>query len=93
MKRHKLTRAAALTYDENKQIAPKLSAKGAGVVAENIIKKAKEHDVPIIEDPSLVELLSELNINETIPDRLYEAVAEVFAFIYQVDKEVKRHKR
>ena len=88
MKRDKMKRALALSYDEAKQVAPQLSAKGKGLIAENIIKKAEENDVPIVEDPSLVELLSELNINETIPEQLYEAVAEVFAYIYQVEKEV-----
>lgn len=88
MKRDKMKRALALSYNETKQVAPQLSAKGKGLIAENIIKKAEENDVPIVEDPSLVELLSELNINETIPEQLYEAVAEVFAYIYQVEKEV-----
>jgi len=92
MKRNHLKRAAALSYDEGKQIAPELSAKGIGLVAENIIKKAKENNVPIIEDPSLVELLSKLDINEAIPEQLYEAVAEVFAFIYQVEQEAKARK-
>lgn len=43
----------------------------------------------MLEDASLVELLAELNINETIPEELYQAVAEVFAFIYQADKNMK----
>lgn len=93
MKRKKFKRAAALSYDEGQQIAPELSAKGIGLVAENIIKKAKENNVPIVEDPSLVELLSELEINESIPEQLYEAVAEVFAFIYQVEQEASERIR
>ncbi len=76
-----------MTYDKLSQEAPRISAIGKGKVAEKIIEKAKEHDVPIVEDPTLVELLSELDINETIPEELYEAVAEVFAFIYRLDQQ------
>ncbi|MFD1735800.1 FlhB-like flagellar biosynthesis protein [Bacillus salitolerans] len=86
MQKHKRAEAIALSYDNNKQSAPKVIAKGKGIIAENIIEKAIEHDVPIQEDPSLVEVLSQLQINETIPEELYQAVAEVFAFIYRVDK-------
>lgn len=80
-------KAAALRYDHERDYAPKVKAVGKGLVAETIIEKAKESGVPIQEDPTLAELLSELNINETIPEELYNAVAEVFAFIYQMDKQ------
>lgn len=88
MKKNKIKRiqAVALSYDASKQDAPTVVAKGTGVVANNIIEKAKEHHVPIQEDASLVELLSQLQINEAIPEQLYQAVAEVFAFIYSVDR-------
>ncbi|WML39989.1 EscU/YscU/HrcU family type III secretion system export apparatus switch protein [Neobacillus sp. OS1-2] len=85
-KKTKRMQAVALTYNAVQQAAPKVVAKGAGHVANSIIEKAKEHQVPIQEDPSLVELLSQLQLNETIPEELYNAVAEVFAFIYQVDR-------
>jgi len=78
--------AVALTYKQNIENAPVVIAKGKGLVAENLIKKAQEHHIPIQEDPSLVSLLSQLDINESIPEELYQAVAEVFAFIYRVDK-------
>jgi flagellar biosynthesis protein len=83
----KMKQAVALSYDATIQSAPKVVAKGKGMVAANIIEKAKEHHLPIQEDASLVELLSQLQINETIPEQLYEAVAEVFAFIYNVDRQ------
>jgi len=85
----KRKRAAALSYDQQAHDPPRVSALGKGKIAESIIAKAEEHDVPIIEDPSLVELLSALNINETIPEELYEAVAEVFAFVYRLDQQNK----
>jgi len=80
--------AIALTYQSEKQSAPIVSAKGKGFIADNIIQKAKEHKIPIQEDPNLIQLLGKLDINETIPEELYEAVAEVFAFIYKVDQKV-----
>lgn len=82
--------AVALSYNEKMADAPIVTAKGKGYIAEKIIAKAKEHKIPIQEDPTLVELLGKLNINEKIPEELYQAVAEVFAFIYRTDKEAKK---
>ena len=81
--------AAALSYDKSKIASPKMTALGQGLTAEHIIKKANEHQVPIVEDPSLVDMLSELHVNETIPEELYQVVAEVFAYIYSLDKKSK----
>lgn len=83
----KRRRAVSLSYKQDKHNAPIVSAAGKGYVAEEIIKLAEEHNVPIVEDESLVELLAELNVNEVIPEELYQVVAEVFAFIYQADRE------
>ncbi len=82
--------AVALNYDPEAEQAPKVVAKGKGDVASNIIEKAKDNEVPIQEDPTLVNLLGELDINETIPEELYQAVAEVFAFVYNIDKQAKK---
>jgi len=89
--RNKRNKAAALRYDQEKQAAPIVSASGKGLVADEIINRAKDNDVPVMEDASLTELLAELNINEEIPEELYQAVAEVFAFIYNADEEVNNH--
>lgn len=86
-KKHKIE-AVALSYDAIKHSAPKIAAKGKGKVAENIIKIAQEQNIPIQADPTLVDLLSQLKINETIPEELYQVVAEIFAFIYKVDKKL-----
>lgn len=80
--------AVALAYDEAEHLAPKVVAKGSGEVAKEIIKLAKENDIPIQEDATLVQLLSELEINQTIPEELYEVVAEVFAFIYKIERQI-----
>lgn len=85
--KHTRKEAVALTYKPGVIDAPTIVAKGKGKIADNILAKAKEHNVPIQEDASLVGLLGQLDINQTIPDELYQAVAEVFAFIYKVDRE------
>ncbi|MFS0782322.1 EscU/YscU/HrcU family type III secretion system export apparatus switch protein [Bacillus sp. 1P06AnD] len=84
--------AIALKYDSDQDASPKLIAKGKGKIADSILERAKENHIPIQEDPTLAELLGKLNINESIPPELYEAVAEVFAFIYKLDKEAGKKK-
>ncbi|WP_349410480.1 EscU/YscU/HrcU family type III secretion system export apparatus switch protein [Pseudalkalibacillus sp. SCS-8] len=89
MNREQRKSAVALKYDQYATSAPKVVAKGKGETAEEIMKLAKENQVPIQEDPSLVHLLSQLEIDKEIPPNLYQAVAEVFAFIYQLDQSSK----
>jgi len=83
---YKRKEAMALRYNEAADDAPEIVAKGKGLVAEEILERATDHEVPVYEDPALMNLMSELNINEKIPEDLYQAVAEVFVFIYQLDK-------
>ena len=78
--------AAALRYKQELDPAPRVVAKGVGEIAEKIIAAAKEAGVPIHEDPDLLALLMQLNINEVIPAEMYIAVAEVLAFIYRMNK-------
>lgn len=78
--------AIALSYNSEKSNSPTVVAKGKGKIAENILEQATMNDVPIYEDKTLVELLGNLDLNASIPEDLYEAVAEVFAFIYRLDK-------
>ncbi|MCM3539296.1 EscU/YscU/HrcU family type III secretion system export apparatus switch protein [Priestia endophytica] len=82
-------KAVALAYLKHEK-TPKVVAKGGGDVAKDIIEKAKENNIPIQEDPSLVNLLHNLELNERIPEELYEAVAEIFAFIYKMDEKAKK---
>jgi len=86
MEEEKVLKAAALKYDKEKNSAPTLTAKGKGDVAKNIIKLATEHDIPIKKDADLVELLSKLEIDQEIPPDMYKAIAEIFAFIYDLSK-------
>lgn len=80
-------KAVALSYQQDLEDAPKLTAKGMGETADKIIEIAKTHKIPIQEDQSLVSLLSQLDLNQMIPPELYAAVAEIFAFIYQLDQD------
>ncbi len=82
-------KAVALKYRKGVDSAPRVVAKGRGIVAENIIKIAKENGVPIHEDCDLVQLLSALDIYEHIPSELYKAVAETLVFIYRVKKSIQ----
>ncbi|MCP4718327.1 MAG: flagellar biosynthesis protein FlhB [Desulfobacteraceae bacterium] len=78
-------KAVALKYDRKKQDAPKVTAKGQGRVAEKIIELAKKNNIPIKDDPDLIEVLSSLEINEEIPSEIYVAVAELLAFVYSMN--------
>lgn len=71
--------AVALLYEEPN--APKVVASGQGWIGEKIIETAKEHGVPIEEDPALAQALSTIEIDEEIPEALYRAVAEVLSFL------------
>jgi flagellar biosynthesis protein len=79
-------KAAALSYDRGKASAPKVTAKGEGNVAQNIIKIAQLNDIPIQKDEDLIELLSKVELDQEIPAEMYKAVAEVFSFIYKMTK-------
>ncbi|OXS78534.1 EscU/YscU/HrcU family type III secretion system export apparatus switch protein [Domibacillus enclensis] len=86
MNQNQRKQAAALSYNPDGAAAPIIKAKGKGIMADQIIEAAKQSNIPIQEDPGLVELLGQLEINEAIPEDLYQAVAEVFAFVYRLDK-------
>lgn len=77
-------KAVALKYNIDKDNAPKITAKGKGETASNIIKIAKENNIPIKKDEDLIELLSQIDIDKEIPDSMYRAVAEIFSFIYDL---------
>ncbi|MFA5626773.1 MAG: EscU/YscU/HrcU family type III secretion system export apparatus switch protein [Thiohalomonadaceae bacterium] len=81
-KQKKPKNAIALHYDGKN--APRITAKGRGSVAEEIIALAELHGVPLHEDSELVGLLAQLELNDTIPRELYLAVAEVIAFAYRL---------
>ena len=77
--------AVALAYEPGDR-APKILAAGTGAVAERIIEKAKENDVPFYQDNKLAETLSKLEIGDTIPPELYDVVAEILVFVDDMDR-------
>lgn len=81
----KIKQAIALEYDPSEN-APKVIASGRGVLAERIIEKAKESDVPVHRDDKLADTLSRLEIGDMIPPELYEVVAEILVFVDSMDK-------
>ncbi len=82
--------AVAIKYDAKKGNAPRITATGKGSMAEMILKVAEEHRVPFYEDASLANLLSKLELESEIAPELYTLVAEVLAFVYQLDKKAQK---
>jgi len=85
-RRTKVKQAIALGYDPNEDNAPKVIASGKGILADKIIEKAKEENIPVHQDNKLADTLSRLDIGEMIPPELYEVVAEILVFVDAMDK-------
>ena len=77
--------AVAIAYEPG-EVAPKILATGKGEVAEKIIEKAKENDVPLYKDNKLADTLSKLRIGDAIPPELYDVVAEILVFVDDMDR-------
>lgn len=78
-------KAIALQYEQSFD-APVVTAAGMGQIADRIIEKAEENNVPIVYNKELADLLGNVDVGETIPSELYEAVAHVIAYITDLDK-------
>lgn len=85
-------KAAALKYEQNFE-APKVTATGVGKIAENIIKKAEESDVPIVYNKELTDLLCNVDIGDYIPTEVYEAVAHIIAYVTDIDEINKKNNK
>ena len=83
-KNNDLKSAVALAYTKT-DAAPRVVAKGRGVLAENIILRAQENGVYVHESPELVSLLMQIDLDQRIPPQLYVAVAELLAWIYRLE--------
>lgn len=77
--------AVALAY-ANGDAAPRVVAKGRGLIAEEIIARAREAGVFVHESPELVSLLMQVDLDDHIPPQLYVAVAELLAWLYRVER-------
>jgi len=79
-----LKSAIALAYTQS-DAAPRVVAKGRGLIAQNIIARAREHGVYVHESPELVSLLMQVDLDQRIPPQLYIAVSELLAWVYRLE--------
>lgn len=84
-------KAAALKYETGYK-APVVTAVGMGLIADKIIEKAAESEVPIVYNKELADLLTNVDVGSNIPYELYDAVAEVIGYIMNVDSDVGRRR-
>lgn len=87
-----MQKAAALAYNPESNDAPKVLASGRGTIAEKIIAKAKEFDVPLFANEELVNLLLQVEIDSEIPTELYEAVVGVFVWLNRIEQRAQLSK-
>jgi flagellar biosynthesis protein len=87
MKPDKSRKAAALRYDQARDAAPRVVAKGRGKLAEKIVAVAQSNQIPLVQDTNLMQMLDLLELDTQIPPKLYQAVAEVLAFVYRLNHE------
>jgi flagellar biosynthesis protein len=78
--------AVAIKYEQNRHQAPLVVAKGQGIVADQILAAAKQHAVPVYQNKALAGMLMAVQLDSQIPPDLYQAVAEVLAYIYRLDQ-------
>jgi flagellar biosynthesis protein len=78
-------KAVALRYQQGRDQAPRVVAKGRGEIAEKIVALARQHNVPLVEDRNLMQVLEALDVDTEIPAELYQAVAEVLVFVYRIN--------
>ena len=68
-----------------------MTALGRGLLAERLIEEARQHGIPIRENPDLVQILLELDLGQEIPPDLYQAVAEILIFVYRLNEDWKKN--
>ncbi len=84
-KTSKPVQAVALRYDHAAGSAPKVTATGQGEIARRIIEAAEAAGIDIVQDPDLLEVLGRVPLGEEVPPELFQAIAEILAFIYRVN--------
>lgn len=81
---HSATANAAVALKYDGKSAPTIAATGTHELAEEIIRIAREHKVPLYENPELASILARLDLNEEIPETLYQVIAEILAFAFNL---------
>ena len=82
-------KAVALKYDQDQSSAPKVIAKGKGAIAQKILEKAQEFEIPVFQNEALADSLLNLDIDEQIPPNLYKAIAEVFVWLMKSEQKAQ----
>lgn len=89
MNEERTPRSLAVALQYTPPGAPKVTASGRGKIAEAILEAAKEHDIPIEENPALAEALAQVELDTEIPEQLYRAVAEVLGYVLRATGKLK----
>jgi flagellar biosynthesis protein len=84
--KNSLPKAVAIRYQPPGDRAPKVTAKGSGLVAQKMIELGRQYGIPIQEDPALIQVLAQLDFYQEIPPKIYAVVAEILAFIYKLNQ-------
>lgn len=87
---NKLKLAVALKYRQDQDVSPLVVASGKGLLAEAILKKARDAGIPIHPDSELAGMLGEVEVGDSIPEELYEVVAQIMAMVYRMDSAIAR---
>jgi flagellar biosynthesis protein len=85
--RKTIKEAAALTYSGDSGRAPVIAALGRGLVAEKILERAREFNVPVVSDPLLAQALNQMDVGEEIPREFYAIVAKILVTVGRMDRE------
>lgn len=84
-----MKKAAALAYNQAIHNAPQIIASGKGAIAQSIISKAQEFDIPLFSNPTLADSLLKFEVNEEVPSELYSALVEVFIWLNECEKKAQ----
>lgn len=79
--------ATVIRYDENQDKAPTIVAQGKGQMATQIIELARKNNIPMQEDPMLIQNLIDMDLGENIPPQLYAVIAEILLMVEELEKE------
>ena len=80
----KRKQAIAIQYNPD-EAAPKILASGTGIIADKILEKAEDNDVPVVYNKELTDLLCNVDVGDSIPTEVYDAVAHIIAYITELD--------
>lgn len=78
----------AITFDDEKGLEPRVQAKARGLLAEHLLRIARDHDIPVVEDPEALQSLDFLEVGQSIPAPLFPLLVEVVSHVESLTKEL-----